>query len=282
MVAACVLFSAMAVAIKYAVFLEPGFDIFIGSFLRSAVSLGFVLGGVIFFGQKNVIIRPTWALFLRGVFGSSSLICFFYSVSHIGLTEAAFFQATSAVWVALLAPWVLQKKNPKSAYVAIFGSMVGIYLMYHPSFVIGDIFGRQIAFANGVLSAFAYLTISRSGNKYSAQTIVFYFSLVATLIHLIGFGLFRFEWPKQATTYALSCFAGVLAYYAQLCMTKAYQLSAAAHVAAVSYLTQILNTIFGFFLFHERLSIVAQIGAILILVFGLSIPFLTVKEAESA
>ena len=123
MLAACVCFTVMSLAVGAAHRGEPGLSSIASSAVRSAVNLAIIL--VVARGSVARLLgdrRP--ALWLRGVAGAIALLTYFAALPRIGVGEAAFLNNTSAFWVAALSPWLLAERAAAGA-IRIAGTDAG-------------------------------------------------------------------------------------------------------------------------------------------------------------
>ena len=280
MVSACFLFSLMAASVQAALKVEPAMPAPVTSFIRVSINL-LVLWGPLFspgrlkmlFGDGRV------SLWLRGLFGGTALMLSFSAIQRIGIGESAFIQSSNSVFIALLAPWVLGQRNTWAAWLAIAGAMAGLWLLLDPRLGQADALGRWMALAAGWFTALAYLMVARSGRGNRPETVVFYFCLVALLLHLIYFAVVGWYWPVQRETWAFLLMAGLCASAAQHALTRAYQLAPAALNAAVNYLYPVFGLMWSVSLFGMTPTLPALAGCALILVCGVLLPFLRVGKA---
>ncbi len=283
MVVASALFSAMGASIYQVKVWDSEASPFTASFLRVGINLMIVMliasrhglrGGLQeLFGDMRA------SLWARGFFGTLSVMGLFFAIHLIGLGEASFLHSFNAVWIAALSPFVLGQPNSKVGWLAVLAGLVGLYLLYKPSFIGSDqFFGRTVAILSGAMAGTAYMMISRAGRSNRSLTVVFYFCLVATIMHLIWFCVTGFFWPSDYRSWWLLVAAGLFASAAQLFMTKAYQLAPAAIIAAASYMTPVFSLLIGVVLFQTIPDSLGLLGSLIILVAGVALPFLRTQN----
>lgn len=279
MVASCFCFAGM-VALVYAVQLaEPAASALVGSFARVLVNLVFLFA---YAGWRRDVrdlvgdLRPS--LWWRGAFGSFALVLSFAAIKAIGVGDAQFLCASNGVFVALLAPLVLKQKNHARAWIAIAGSVVGLYLLFEPRLGDAAPWGRAMAVGSGCLSALAYLMIARAGRSNSPNSIVFYLCFIALLVHLLLFAVFGATWPVQVHSYWLLLCVGISGSIGQYCLTKAYQLSPAALNSSVSYLQPVIALAFSIVFFGKVPDLRAVLGGAVVVAFGVALPFARLKR----
>ena len=274
MIIASVLFAAMAGFVNAALILEPKLSSLVASFIRILVNLAILIGMALQAGSLRGLIgdlRPS--LWLRGLFGSLSLVSSFAAIKAIGMGESAFLHASNGVFVAALSPIFLKQRNSVKAWIAILGSIVGLFLLYQPRLDDSHPWGRTLAVASGFLAALAYLMIAFAGRTNKPSTVVFYFCGVGVLVHLIGFSFTDVAWPESRVTYTYLLIAGICASAAQVYLTRSYQSGIATSNASVSYLLPVLNLIVSVLVFGNAPDSLGWYGVAIILVCGVLLPF---------
>jgi S-adenosylmethionine uptake transporter len=224
--------------------------------------------------------RPS--LWLRGLFGSLALMLSFASIQAIGPGESSFLGATSGVFVALLSPAVLGQRQSLTAWLAIGGAFTGVGLMFDPQWGGTDLLGRAMALGSGLLSALAYLMVARAGRSNSPESVIFYFCLVAVLLHLAYFAVNDLALPAAPDAWLVLLAGGLAASGAQHFMTRAYQLAPATLVSATGYLSPVLSLVWGIVLFAKLPAPAALLGCLLVLACGVTLPLLAVRRRNAA
>lgn len=274
MLTACLLFSMMNTSVYAISLTEPGISAVIISFIRVFINwLILVIPALIRHDLNDLFGDRCSALWLRGLFGASALILSFCSIPRIGPGESAFLGASSGVFVALLGPWLLGQKNSLWAWLAIFGSFIGVSLLFKSNSHHYDLLGRAMALGSGFLAALAYLMVARAGRSNSTQSVVFYFCLVALLLHGGYFALYGYRLPVEGKAWGLLVFTGFTGSGAQYAMTRAYQAAPAALVSAIGYLSPVLSLMWGAVFFAQIPGQWALLGSTLIVLFGVLLPF---------
>lgn len=275
MIAACLLFSMMNAGV-YAVGIQDGsIPVTVISFVRILCNLLILAVPAVLAGNAAGLFgdrRPS--LWLRGLFGGIALMLSFAAINRIGPGESSFLTSSNGLFIALLCPLVLGQRNSLLGWFAIIGSFSGVSLLFVPDNESHDFLGRTMALSSGLLTALAYLMVARAGRSNSPSSVIFYFCLVALIVHLIFFGIYGYCIPDQTEVWGLLLFTGITGSGAQYYMTRAYQVAPAALVAAVGYLQPVLSMGWGVALFNQIPSQTALLGSLLILLFGVLLPFL--------
>lgn len=234
---------------------------------------------------KSVGGKP-FLLFFRGFMGFTALLAFFYNIAHISLGDAMTFSKTSPIFTALFAWLFLSEKLSSKGWLAVFIGFIGIVMITQPSglgFSKYDILG----IFSGVSAALAYTSVRELKKYYDTRAIVLSFMSVGTIGPLIllfisahakyplsisipelDFMLGTFVMPSGVVwLYVLAM--GLLATLAQVYMTKAYGVSKAGIIGAVSYTNIPFSIAVGLFLGDSLPSIITTAGIVLIISAGI-------------
>ena len=187
-------------------------------------------------------------LILRGLFGFSAMILFFYTITTIPLGEAITLNKTSPLFVALLAWLLMGERLNRYGILALFVGFAGVAFITKP---LGLTIGYEhfLGLLGGFFAACAYATIKRIRDIYDSRVIVLSFvglgSLIPALLFLaapyvdappkLAFLFPAFAWPHDAYTWGLIGFMAVISTLSQWLLTKAYSLGRAGIVGVVSY-----------------------------------------------
>ncbi|MCK4957331.1 MAG: DMT family transporter, partial [Candidatus Cloacimonetes bacterium] len=119
-------------------------------------------------------------------------------------------------------------------------------------------------FGSAIFAGAAYTLVRFLGNKEKPETIIFFFSLVTSILMLIPlYGKFIMPNPKQLI-FLLG--TGIFAAIGQFGLTYSYRLAPATEVAVYNYSSIVVAAIIGFSLWHEVPDLLSAIGGILIII----------------
>lgn len=221
-------------------------------------------------------------LFLRGLFGFSAMILFFYTITVIPLGEAITLNKTSPLFVSILAYFLLKERLGHYAIAALVLGFSGVIFISKPT---GTLMGYEhfLGLMGGFFAAAAYATIKTIRHVYDARIIVLAFMGVGTLAPLLLFAvapfieapnalafLFpAFVWPTSPNIWGLIVFMAVISTLSQWLLTKAYSLSKAGIIGAVSYTNIPFAVGFGIFLGDAVPDFSVWAGIIMIIFAGM-------------
>ena len=171
-------------------------------------------------------------LLIRGVAGTTALTVFFYTLQKMPLSAAVTVQYLSPFFTAFIAGFLLREKTKAAQWLFFLVSFAGIVVVKGSS---ADIPPTLLALGvfSSMFSGLAYNAIRKLKDE-EPLVIVMYFPLVATPVMLV-FSLFNWVTPV-GIDWLLLLGLGVLTQFAQLYMTKSYQLSEVNTVAPLKYI----------------------------------------------
>lgn len=278
MVLGAFLFATMGVCIKFA---SDHFNSFEIVFYRGLIGVAFL---VFLTRTRGVSLRTTVPMmhFWRSVVGVTALVTWFYSISQLPLATAMTLNYMSSIWVAafLLGGTLLLQKSTTPIrqqgplFVTVLAGFAGVAMVLRPTFDEQQVLGGLSGLMSGLVSALAYLQVAalaRAGEPESRT--VFYFSIGATLVGLVGMaivGVNAWNWPSVLWLLPI----GLLAVLGQLCMTRAYASGATLVVANLQYFGIAFAGVYSIVVFGDRLPLIGWAGMALIVASGVAATFL--------
>ena len=264
MVAASFLFACMAVCVKLAAEQYSVAEIL---FYRSAISLLYI---IILLRMNGISIKtPLWMLhILRSGSGSLAMAFNFFAISMLPLATATTLSYTSPLFLAFFLAVLGKAGLSRGKVFALTLGFVGVILLLHPTFNADQLLGGAIGLLGGMSGGFAFLNIKELAQRGERdERIVFYFSLVGTVVGLI-WTLFSGFHPIDLRGGLLLLGTGVFGGGAQLMMTKAYSRGKTLATASLAYMTVVFASFFGVILWNDTLSIDACLAIFLIAASG--------------
>ncbi len=214
----------------------------------------------------------------RGVAGSIALLIFFYTIKHLPLATAVTVAYLSPIFTIVFASLLLREHVNWKQWLFFAFSFTGIVfingieLNNDTSLVLLGVLGAAF-------SGLAYNALRKTAGFVDPLVVVFYLPLI-TIPIITPFCVQHWVTP-QGWEWILLLGVGIVTQFAQLNMTKAYQMEKAGAIANWAYLGVVFALIFGYFIFKERYDIVAIFG-MLIVVAGIISNFLYVNRVTSA
>ncbi|MGB0269820.1 MAG: DMT family transporter [Bacteroidia bacterium] len=204
-------------------------------------------------------------LIMRGFFGSMGLLCYFYSLQVMPLSNALVIHYLSPILTTLFAFLIGDEQVKKKQWLFFATSFMGVVIVNGVSAVVTwD--GVLAGLGGAIFSALAYNTIRRLKGKENPNVVVLYFPLVtlpiSLILPLVGFGDWR---APENNEWIWLILVGVFTQVGQFFMTRSYQEAETKLVSGISYAGIIWGTGFGLFLFNETYSWIQYLGMLLVL-----------------
>lgn len=231
---------------------------------RNAVAL--VVSAVLLLRSKEkIVFQKTTVrdLFFRAGFGTIGIICNFYAIDHMNISDANMLNKLSPFFAILMSIFILKEKAKKMDWIVVVIAFTGAMFVVKPGFSIAA-FPGIIGFIGGFGAGVAYTFVRKLGkNGTKGPLIVFFFSAFSTLICL-PFAIIQYE-PMSWRQLLFLLLAGIAATGGQLSITAAYTFAPARDISVYDYTQVIFAAIFGFFIFAQKPDILSVIGYILII-----------------
>ncbi len=283
MVLAAFAFSAMGVCVKLASAHYSTGEIV---FYRSLI--GVALMGAVLYHTGAGVRTPHFAPHIkRSVFGVTSLLLWFSSISLLPLATAMTLNYMSPVWIALIigAGATLAGKAggaDRKMVTAILMSFVGVICLLQPSVGPSQMTGGMIGLVSGVFTALAYVEVRQLGDLGENEArIVFYFSLVSSIAGgawMLIAGAHAHTWQSAWLLVAV----GLLATLGQTAMTRAYKRGNTLLTANLQYTGIVFASGWGMLLWHDHLNALSWMGMALIIGSGIVTTVMRARQSGVA
>jgi drug/metabolite transporter (DMT)-like permease len=262
MVSAAALFAAMGALVKFSAAALPNEMVV---FFRSAFGLAALLPLLVRRGAPSLRTARPGAHIVRSLIGLGSMYCFFYALAHMPLAEAVLLNYSAPLFIPFVARvWLGEHVSGRLMAVAALG-FIGVALILKPGLAIFTPVSL-IALASGVLAAFAMGGVRGLLNSEPTVRIVFYYSLVSTLVSALPLAWAWSAPPPQLWWMLLGI--GACASLAHLLMTRAYSFAPAAQIGPFAYATIVFAAVLGWLLWGEVPDPLAGTGAAIVIAAG--------------
>lgn len=186
----------------------------------------------------SLAVRDQKTMFVRSVFGTTSMLCTFYALTHMPLADATALLNTTPLWIAGLAWLTLGERPSRAVLLALGVAFAGVLLIERPGLATGQPAGL-VALLAGATSAVAMVSLRRLSGE-TPEAVVVHFSAVATTLLGVASAVYSQHHgaPAAPSPRALAgvLVMGAMATLGQLAMTRAYALDTAARVGAVGWM----------------------------------------------
>ena len=252
-------FGLMAIAIRYATRYVPTQEV---AFFRNAFGLLALLPMLIRPGSAPLRTQQLPRYFLRSAIGLASMLCAFWAIGHLPISQAISLSYSTPLFVTIAAVLWLGETVRLRRWAAVIIGFVGVLIIVRPgstSFTPGTL----VAVGAAVLSSLVAIQIKQLTRVDSADTVVFYTYVFWVPLSLVP-ALFVWVWPTGLAWVWLVA-TGVLGTLGQLLWTRALRLGEVSALTPISFMQLPLVSLLGWLLFNETLDRWTVIGAAIIL-----------------
>jgi len=252
-------FGLMAIAIRYATRYVPTQEV---AFFRNAFGLLALLPMLIRPGSAPLKTQQLPRYFLRSAIGLASMLCAFWAIGHLPISQAISLSYSTPLFVTIAAVLWLGETVRMRRWAAVIIGFIGVLIIVRPgstSFTPGTL----VAVGAAVLSSLVAIQIKQLTRIDSADTVVFYTYVFWVPLSLVP-ALFVWVWPTGLAWVWLVA-TGVLGTLGQLLWTRALRLGEVSALTPISFMQLPLVSLLGWLLFNEALDRWTVIGAGIIL-----------------
>ncbi len=272
MLASTLFFGLMAITIRYASRTLPTFEI---AFWRNTFGLLALLPLLLRSGA-SLRTRQLPKYLLRSAIGIGSMLCSFWAIGHLPLSQAISLSYSTPLFVTIAAVIWLGEVVRKRRWTAVLLGFVGVLVIVRPG-TSGFTHGSLIAVAAAVLSAVVAIQIKQLSRVDAADTIVFYTYAFWVPLSLLP-ALFVWVWPEP-TTWIWLALTGLFGTGGQLLWTRALRLGDVSALTPITFMQLPVVSVAGYLLFDESIDRYTVAGALII--FGAN-AYIAHREAQLA
>lgn len=216
-------------------------------FLRALISLAISYGVL-----KHMELSP-WGnnkklLIFRGIFGTLSLFCMFYSLTHMPIAMAMTFSNLTPLFTVMIAHFVLREKVHPLHVVFLLLAFAGVLMVKGWDTSVPWTLAL-VGLGTAVFASCAYTSLRVLKDSDHAMVAVFYFPLLS--VPMMAVPAARDWVPLSLQDVLLIIVIGILTQFAQYLMTCAYQMEKASDVMIYNYSGIIWGVVAGWFFFNE-------------------------------
>ena len=217
-------------------------------------------------------------LIMRTLFGLGGVLCNFYAVSKMVISDSSILNKMSPFFAVVFA-YLFVKERPRFfQWMTLLGALFGAVFVIKPSFANAAFVPALIAFLGGVLAGAAYGCVRKLGLLGASNPfIVFFFSAGSTLI-ITPMMLITY---KPMELWQLGCLlgAGVCAALAQFSITAAYTFAPPKEISVYDFSQVIFTSIISIAVFSDLPDVYSFIGYVIIVSMAVVNYFLSNRKA---
>lgn len=249
------------------------------AFFRNFVAMIFVF--IMMLREKVGFIPPKDHipdLLGRSFFGTLGLICNFYALGTLNLSDANMLNKLSPFFAIIFSVFLLREKPKLVQIIGVTVAFVGSLFIIKPGFENPQVLPAVAGLAGGMGAGIAYTFVRRLGKKQeNSRRIIFFFSAFSCLLCL-PFLIIQYKHMSLLQLVYL-ILAGTFACVGQLGITKAYICAPAREISVYDYTQVIFAAALGFLVFGDIPDLLSVVGYVLICGAGVAMFFYNKKRA---
>ncbi len=256
------------------------------SFFRNLVAL--VVAFFMFLPDSKGFSLPKGSvvpLMLRSAFGTIGIICNYYAIDHLVLSDASMLNKMSPFFTIIFSWLLLRERLRPMQGLAVLTAFLGSILIVKPTLDFTDFKGSFAGLCGGIAAGAAYAMVRMLGQKgVPGKFIVLFFSGFSCLC-MAPFLIFDFH-PMTIWQLLALLGAGCAGAGGQFTITAAYCHAPAKEISVYDYSQIIFATLLGLVFFHEMPDGLSFVGYAVILIAAVGMFYynnfyLKRKEADS-
>jgi len=283
-----VLFTCMQVLVKLMGNELHSFEL---AFFRALTGAVFITPFILRTGVSGFTTTRPVMMILRGIVGSTAMLCGFYAIANLPLAEATSLSFSRALFLVPLAAFFLGEAIGIRRITATVLGFVGVLIISLPPELLDPRaiaavgmaagptleLGTIAAIGNAFFVAMAIIVVKILSRTDSTATLIFYSGMIGMITTAIPASLY-WQWPTF-DQYVLLFLMGGGGVAAHSCFIRAYRVGEASALAPLDYSRIIFSALAGYLIFATIPSWQTAVGAAVIA--GSSL-YITLREAQEA
>lgn len=257
----CIVFSAFCFAFMNAfVRLSGDLPSVQKSFFRNLIAFFIALAMIVRSGEKVRIVKGNLKYLLaRAIFGTMGILCNFYAVDHLVLSDASMLNKMSPFFSILFSFILLKERLTIMQGAAVTAAFCGSLFIIKPTADIFENPAALIGLCGGISAGAAYTMVRILGQRGENKSfIVLFFSAFSCAVTL-PYIVLNFE-PMTLKQTLLLIGAGTAAAGGQFGITSAYCYAPAKEISVYDYSQLIFAMLLGFLFFGQIPDVWSVIG----------------------
>lgn len=215
-------------------------------------------------------------LFMRSLCGTLGLICNFYAIDKLPISDANMLNKLSPFFAIIMSTFLLKERASKAEWGFVIAAFTGSLLVIKPSFSVQFVYA-MIGMLGGLGAGIAYTYVRRLGMRGErGPVIVMCFSLFSCLVTL-PFVLLNYR-PMTSGQLLCLLLAGVCATGGQFSITAAYTFAPAKEISVFDYSQVVFAALLGYLFLGQLADGLSYLGYLIIIATAVAKWIYTMKK----
>lgn len=202
-------------------------------------------------------------LVLRSTLGTIGILCNYYALGHLLLSDASMLNKLSP-FVVLICSYIFLKEKINAVQVlSIVTAFIGSLFIIRPGFSLSAMLPALIGLLGAIAAGGAYTTVRYLGLRGERGPFIVFFFSAFSCVAVLPYILFNYE-PMTLRQLGMLLLAGLAASGGQFGVTYAYRYAPARDISIYDYTQVIFAAVFGFAAFGQLPDRMSLIGYVII------------------
>jgi len=218
-------------------------------------------------------------LLARSITGGLGMICNFYAIDRLPISDAAILNKLSPFFAIIFSVWVIGEVANLYEWLAVICAFVGTLFVVKPTFSM-EVIPALLGVVGGLGAGIAYSFVRKLGIRgENSMIVVAFFSGFTTLL-LTPNLIINFQ-PMNLHEWGFLILTGIAAAGGQIFITKAYSCAPAKEISVYDYSIVIFTAVLGFVFLEQIPDYLSIIGYIIIIGTAVIKWYITVHKSQN-
>lgn len=199
----------------------------------------------------------------RSILGTIGILCNFYAVDHLVLSNASMLNKMSPFFVLIFSFLFLKEKLTRFQVGAVLTAFIGTLFVVQPTLENINLAPSLIGLTSGLAAGGAYTMVRVLGLKGERSPVIVFFFSTFSCLSVVPWLVFHFQ-PLTGHQLLMLIGAGIAATGGQFGVTLAYTHAPAREVSVYDYAQILFSAALGYFLFDQIPDHWSVVGYVLI------------------
>lgn len=201
-------------------------------------------------------------LLIRSIAGGIGMICNFYAVDHLAISDASILNKLSPFFAIVFSYFVLKETADGVEWLSVVIAFVGAMFVVKPSFGL-EVIPAAAGVIGGLGAGLAYTFVRKLGMRGENSMIIVAFFSGFTSLMFLPYLIFNYK-PMTPKQWMFLILTGIAAAGGQIFITKAYAKAPAKEISVYDFSIVLFAAFFGFLFLGQIPDIYSIIGYVII------------------
>lgn len=204
------------------------------------------------------------ALLGRSIAGTVGIVCNFYAIDHMNLSDASILNKLAPFFSILFSIFILKEKASWKEWLLVGVAFSGAVIIARPSFGWSQSFPAMIGVLGGLGAGLAYTFVRYLGRRGERKAMIVFFFSAFSCLAMLPMVLLGYE-PMSGMQLLWLLLAGGAASGAQFAVTAAYSYAPAKEISVYDYSQVLFAAVWGALFLSQFPDIWSVVGYIVII-----------------